>query len=312
MRLIPLAIGMLPVLFSQQAGAGQKTVTLFLDGARVEQELPASKGYLEVALPDNFTPGSLRVKALGGGTVLRVELVAAEEDRRRAGEIARLKERKGELQDRMAVLKRREDIFSAAAKSQSGKSPRKTKANPNPLGTLQQGTAFALNQMESVYRSKRKCQKAMDDVDRELAAAARGVASVRVWVAGGKARISYLLRDVSWTPRYDLRLQGEEGGELLLHARLPRLAKGVQYRVSRGTVAQDGAAEGVRGEYPTLSRHPLTLLPGSGKGNSASRFAFAAVEAGLPPGDAAVFWRGEYLGSGPFPGGGATEFSIGR
>ena len=311
MRRIPLALVVL-LLLCQQAVAGQKTVTLYLDAARVEQEAAARNGYLEVALPDNFTPGSLRVKALGGGTVLRVELVAAEQDRRRAGEIARLRERKGALQDRMALLKRREDIFSAAAKSQSGKSPRKTKANPDPVGTLQQGTAFALSQMESVYSSKRKCQKALDDVDRELSAAAKGVASARIWIAGGKARISYLLRDERWTPRYDLRLQGEGGGELLLHAKLPRPVKGVQYRVSRGTAAQDGSAEAVRGEYPTLSRYPLTLLPGSGKGNAASRFAFAAVEAGLPPGEAAVFWRGEYLGTGPFSGGGATELSIGR
>lgn len=312
MRLIPLATLVFSVLLSLEAGAGQKTVTLFLDGARVEQDFAAANGYLEVALPDNFMPGSLRVKALGGGSVLRVELVAAEQDRRRGGEIARLKERKGELQDRMSVLKRREDIFSAAAKSQSGKSPRKTKANPDPLGTLRQGTAFALNQMESVYRSKRKCQKELDEVDRRLSAAAKGVASARVWIAGGKARISYLLGDERWTPRYDLRVQEEGGGELLLHARLPHPVKGVQYRVSRGTVAQDGPAETVRGEYPTLSRYPLTLLPGSGSGNSARRFAFTAVEAGLPPGDAAVFWRGEYLGSGPFPGGGATEFSLGR
>lgn len=313
MRLIPLALGLLPVLVcQQQACAGQKTVTFFLDGARVEQELPVSNGYLEVALPDNFTPGSLRVKPMGGGAILRVELVPAAEDRRRAGEIARLKQRRGELQDRMAALSRREEIFSAAVRSQSGKTPRKTKANPDPLGTLQRGTDFALGQMESVYRSKRTCQKTLDEIERELAAAGKGVASAKIWIAGGKIRIGYFLRDQRWIPRYDLRFPGEGAGELLLHAKLPPLEKGVQYLVSRGTVAQQSAAEAVRGEFPTLSRYPLAMVTGSGEGEAAQRFVFAAVEPGLPPGDASVFWRGEYLGNGPFSGGGATEFSVGR
>lgn len=312
MRLIPIALGMLPVmLVCQQATAGQKSVTYFLDGARIEQELNASGGYLELALPDNFAPGSLRIKA-PGGSVLRVELVPAEQDRRRAAEIARLRERRGELQDRMAALTRREDIFSAAAKSQSGKAPRKTKANPDPVGTLQQGTEFALNQMEAVYRSKRKCRHALDSVERELAAAARGVASARIWVAGAKARVSYLVRDERWSPCYDLRLSGEGEGDLLLHAKLPQREKGVQYLVSRGTMAQAAAAEAVRGDFPTLARYPLTPAPGSGREQPASRLSFAAVAAGLPAGEASLFWRGEYLGAGPFAGGGATEFSIGR
>ena len=314
MRLILLAVAILfPLLVCRQAGGAQKSITFFLDGARVEQEMAVSNGYLELPLPDDLAPGSLRVKPVGGGTVLRVELVAAEQDRRRGGEIARLKERKGELQDRMEALSRREEIFSAAAKSQSGKAPRKTKANPDPVGTLQQGTEFALNQMEAVYRSKRKCRHALDAVERELSAAVRGVASARVWVAGGRAaRISFLVRDQRWTPCYDLRWSGEGAGELLLHAKLPQPEKGVLYLVSRGTAAQEGAAEAVRGDYPTLSRYPLTLVSGGEKTNPSSRFVFAAVEAGLPPGEAALFWKEEYLGSGPFTGGGATEFSIAR
>lgn len=313
MRLILLAVAILfPLLACRQAGAGQKSITFFLDGARVEQEMTASNGYLELPLPDNLAPGSLRVKPVGGGTVLRVELVAAEQDRRRAGEIAHLKERKGELQDRMEALSRREEIFSAAARSQSAKAPRKTKANPNPVGTLQQGTEFALNQMEAVYRSKRKCRHALDAVERELAAAVRGVASARVWMTGGRARISYLVRDQRWTPCYDLRWSGAAAGELLLHARLPQPEKGVQYLISRGTAAEERAAEAVRGDYPTLYRYPLTLVSDPEKVNPSSRFVFADVEAGLPPGEAALFWSGEYLGNGPFSGGGATEFSIAR
>ncbi|GFO64921.1 DUF4140 domain-containing protein [Geomonas paludis] len=309
MRLLPLALLLFPVLVSSPVLAGQKSVTLFLDGARVEQELAASGGYLELPLPDAFAPGSLRVKA-PGGTVQRVELVPAEQDRRRSAELARLRERRGELQDRMDALNRREEIFSAAAKSQSGKAPRKTKANPDPVVTLQQGTEFALNQMEAVYRSKRKCRLALDAVERELATASKGVASARIWVTGSKAQVSYLVSSERWTPSYDLRFSGEGGAELLLHAKLPQREKGVQYQVVRGTTAKPGAVEPVRGEFPVLARYPLAVTGAVGA-QPPERFAFAPVEAGLPPGEAALYWKGEYLGSAPFAGGGSTGFSLG-
>lgn len=312
MRFSPFALILLSLPLCGQALAGQKSVTYFLDGARVEQELSAANGYVELPLPDNFAQGSLRVKPASGGGVLRVELVTAQKERRRAGEIARLRERKAELQDRMAVLERREEIFSAAAKSQSGKAPRRTKTNPDPLGSLQQGTDFALNQMESVYRSKRKCRNNLEEVERQLAGAAKGVAAARIWLAGGKARVSYLLQDERWTPCYDLRVSGDGSGELLLHARLPRREKGVQYAVSRGTVAEAVKAQTVRGEYPTLSRYPLQAVVGAEKGSPPSRLSFTAVEAGLPPGEGALFWQGEYLGGGRFAGGGATEFSLAK
>ncbi|MBJ6802655.1 hypothetical protein [Geomonas propionica] len=310
MRLLPLAFVLLPILICQQAQAGPKSVTLFMDGARVEQELPAAGGFLELPLPDGFAAGSLRVKA-PGGIVQRVELVPAEQDRRRSGVLVRLRERRGELQDRMDALNRREEIFSAAAKSQSGKAPRKTKANPDPVVTLQQGTEFALNQMEAVYRSKRKCRLALDAVERELASAAKGVASARIWVTGNKARVSYVVGSERWTPSYDLRFSGEGGAELLLHAKLPPREKGVQYQVVRGTAAKPGAVEAVRGDFPILARCPLNISAAVGA-QPPERFSFAPVEAGLPPGEAALYWKGEYIGSAPFAGGGSTGFSLGQ
>jgi hypothetical protein len=312
MRLLQLCCGMLLLLVCHPAGAGQRSVTLYLDGARVEQEAQASNGYLEYALPDSYLPGSLRVKPLAGASVLRVELVSADRDRRRAREIGRLEERKCELQDRMQALASREAIFSAAVKSQSGKAPRKTKANPDPVSSLQQGTEFALAQLESVYRGRRKCQLSLDAVQAELASAKRGTAVARVWLSGARARLSYLTSGERWIPSYDFRWSGAATGELTLHARLPRAEKGVQYLVSAGTLAQGMAANAVRGDFPTLSRHPLTLTGAAGPEEPPLSFAFTAVEAGLPPGEAAAFWRGEYLGSGRFAGSGASEFSVGR
>ena len=312
MRLLPLCCGVLLLVTCRPAQAGPKSVTLYLDGARVEQEGAAAEGYLECALPDSLTPGSLRVKPLGGGFVLRVELVPADRDRRRAREIARLEERISELQDRMQALSRQEEIFSAAVKSQSGKAPRRSKTNPDPVNSLQRGTEFALSQLESVYRGKRKCRHSLDALALELAAARKGVAVARIWFSGGRARLSYLTSGAGWTPSYDLRWSGEATGELLLHAKLPPAEKGVQYLVSAGTMAQGAAAKAVRGDFPTLARYPLTLTRVTSSGEPPSSFAFTRVEAGLPPGEGAVFWRGEYLGSGHFTGAGAQEFSLAR
>jgi len=313
MRQIALVGSVLLVLLCQQAAAGQKSVTYYLDGARVEQDAAALNGYLEFQLPDSFVPGSLRVKPLGGATVQRVELVAADRDRRGARQIARLEERRGELQLRLQSLAGREEIFTAAAKAQSGKGVRKSKSNPDPMGSLQQGTEFALAQLDAVYRSRRKVQSALESVERELEAAGKNPARARIWLLGASARVSYLINDARWIPCYDFRWSGsDEPGALLLHARLPHPEKGVQYLVSSGTAAQGVAARPVRGAFPTLSSFPLTLRSGSRSDATPMTFAFDRVEGGLPPGEAAAFWRGEYLGSGRFPGGGASEVTVGQ
>lgn len=312
MQLIPFCCGMLLLFTCQPAAAGGRSVTLYLDGARVEQEAAAAGGYLEYPLPGAFIPGTLRVKPLGGGSVLRVELVPADQDRRRAREIARLEERASGLQDRMQALSRQKEIFSAAVKSQSGKAPRRTKANPDPVGSLQQGTEFALSQLESVYRGERTCRRALDALELELAAARKGAAVARIWLSGSRARLSYLTGGERWTPSYDFRWSGEAAGELLLHARLPSPEKGVQYLVSAGTLAQAAPAREVRGDFPTLARYPLTLAGTPGTQDPPGSFAFPPVGPGLPPGEAAAYWRGEYLGSGRFAGAGASEFSLAR
>ncbi|HWH69446.1 MAG TPA: DUF4140 domain-containing protein [Candidatus Sulfotelmatobacter sp.] len=310
MRLTPLLCALAIVAVAGPAAAAQKSVTLYLDGARVEQEARAVDGYLELPLPDAAIPGSLRVKPVGRGDVIRVEVVPAEQGRRKAREIARLEERKSELQDKLQALSLREEIFSSAVKLQSGKAPRKSKTNPDPLISLQQGTDFALSQLDAVIRDQRSCRLNLDAVDRKLAAAKKGSAVARIWLSGRRAKVSYDTGEVRWTPCYDLRWGGSADGELLLHARLPGREKGVLYQVSQGTVAEGVIPRPVRGDFPVLAKYPLLLQSGGQTGQPPRSFSFRAVEAALPPGDAAAFWRGEYLGSGRFSGGGATRFSI--
>jgi hypothetical protein len=310
MRLILAAASLLLFVMTHAATAAQKSVTLFLDGSRVEQELAAVRGYLEVPLPDSFTPGSLRVKPVGRGSVVRVELVSAESDRRHVKEIARLEQRKRELLERMQALSDREELFAAAAKSQSSRSPKKSKSNPDPLLSLRQGTDFALGRLESVTRGKRNCQQDLDAVERKLASAKKGTPLARIWITGSRASVSYLSGRERWTPCYDFRWGEDGGGELQLHARLPRAEKRVQYLVSNGTVAQGAAAKPVRGEFPLLSRYPLVLQGPLRPQDRPLSFAFNRVDAVLPPGEAAAYWRGEYLGRGNFKGADATELSI--
>ncbi|HJV35540.1 hypothetical protein [Geomonas sp.] len=311
MRPVPLLACLLVLAVCRPALAADKKVTFFLDGARLEEEVPAVKGYLEYWLPDSAVVSSLRVKPVATGKVLRVEVVPAERDRRRAREIAKLEERKSELKDRLETLSRQEEIFSAALKSQSGKAPRKSRTNPDPVQSLRDGTAFALGQLEAVYRGQRKCQRAIDDLDRKIAAARKGAALAKVWMTGTKVNVSCLIGDRRWSPGYDFRWSGDNGGELLLHARVPAPEKQVIYLVSNGTVSEDAPAVAVRGEYPVIARYPLTLQSGGRGKQRPISFTFKQIEASLPPGEASAFWEGEYLGSGKFSGGASSELSIG-
>ena len=308
MRLIPFICASL-LLFCQPLLAAQKSVTLYLDGARVEQDLVFRKQYLELPLPRNFVPGSLRVMPVKKGRVLRVE-VASRRDPQQTREIARLEERRRELRARLEALNAREEIFTAAAKTQSGKAPRASKLNPEPLVSLQQGTDFALSRLDTVLRSKQKVQAALEKVERDLAGVGNGTQQVRIWLSGKRARISYLVRGEQWSPCYDFRWSGRDAnGELLVHAKLPQPEQGVRYLVSNGKVAEGVPGQAVDGEFPTLSRHSLLLRTATRREAVPVSFTFDPVDPALPPGEAAVYWGGEYLGSAPFAGGGALDLS---
>ncbi|HJV65128.1 MAG TPA: hypothetical protein VJ550_05305 [Geomonas sp.] len=311
MRPIPLLASLLVVALCRPALAGATKIIFYLDGARVEDEVRTGKGMLEYQLPESALPSSLRVKPAGEGKLLRVELVPAGRDRRRSREMAALERRKGELQDRMQILSRREEIFAAALKSQSGKAPRKSRTNPDPVESLQQGTAFALGQLEAVMRSRQKCQRAIEELDRKLAAASKGAAMVRIWLTGRKATVSFLVANRQWTPSYHFRWSEDGSGELLLHAKLPAPEPKVLRLVSNGTVSQGAPARPVQGEYPLIARYPLTLQNGGRSQQRPTSFTFLPIEASLPPGEAAAFWQGEYLGSGRFSGGASSQFAIG-
>jgi hypothetical protein len=83
MRLIAVVTGIVFSLVCHTALAGQKSITCYLDGARVEQEATATKGYLEYALPESDDPG-----LVAGETGRRRERTQGGSGYRRAGPAA--------------------------------------------------------------------------------------------------------------------------------------------------------------------------------------------------------------------------------
>lgn len=307
----------LAVALSAPVGAAERGVTFYLDGALVESEAVARKGYLEVPLPGNLLPGSLRMSPLGRSEITRVDLVPGKSDPQAEKEAAGLAERKHLLADRLKALEARESVFMAAAKSQSSKAPRKTKTNPEPLASIRKGTEFAITQLEEVYRARRKAEGELASVDSRLASLKRkgsiGGSVARVWTSEkeGRVKVAYLLSGIGWTPRYDFRVADDGTVEASVLAELPPGGWN-RARVVLSTLAEalsplsQSAAEGgtkVAGfRFPLEKEHVtpgvLPFLTFSFRNTSRLR---------LPPGEATCFRKGEYLGKARFDGCGPGE-----
>ncbi len=314
------------MLLSSSAGAAERKVTLFLDAARVEEEAATSKGVVEISLPAGIQANSLRVRPLAGCDIARVEVSPAPSGKP-AKEEARLTEQREVLQARMKALDTREEIFTAAAKSQSGKAPRKTKTNPEPLTNIRRGTDFALAQLEEVYRLKRRTEKDLQGVDARLAALAKarntGAGVARVWLRTktGRVQVSYVRSDLSWKPAYDFRLAGNGRVTLIQRALLPALGKATALRVVAAPLASavgnDGRAVAVA-DYATVAeyRFPVEREEAVTAPQPSLLFTFRNQEGvSLPAGEASCYWRGEYLGAFAFAGalpGEAREVVCGR
>src|SRR5512140_1970872 len=108
---------------------------------------------------------SLRLKPVKSATITRVEFMAARADRKAEKELARLTGRKNALADRLQALEVKEEVFRSAAKSQSGKAPRSSKNNREPLENIRKGTEFALAQLEEVYTARRTAEKELKSVE---------------------------------------------------------------------------------------------------------------------------------------------------
>lgn len=306
-------LALLIVLASAPAHAAGRSITYYLDGARIEEESAAARGYLEIPLPASLVPDSLRIRPLAGSSIVRVEMQRARPTPKREKELGALMERKRRLEDRLRALEVREDIFKAAAKSQSSKAPRKTKTNPEPMETIRKGTEFAVAQLEEVYRARRSAEDGIKAVEARLATLKKeggvGGSVARVWV-GGKGRVaaSYLLQGSGWTPSYDFRLDGSGTMDVTLHALFPRSDKGTTVAVVAAPFAateKEAPRRTIAAPFgEVLTFHVPVVHEKSGQpGQEGMAFSFVnGAGAPLPPGEATIFRSGEYLGKAGFKG----------
>jgi len=302
------------VLFlAAPAAAAGRNVTLYLDGARVENEVSTVNGLMEVALPAAMQAGSLRIKPLGGGLIDQVDIVPARPDPKSIREMAKLVERRDVLRDRLHSLEAKEAVFKAAAKSQSSKAPRKTKTNPDPLTGVRQATEYAIAQLESVYRARRMAENDLNSIEARLTAiksAGNGsVAKVRLLRQKGRIAASYSRSDWKWIPFYDFRLNKAGEADVIIRAILPKMEKGVTVTVVAALLAEAADEKALSGparipspqlvafafpvEQEKFSSTPLSSISFSFRNSSIRR---------LPAGEASCYLRGEYMGKTAFSG----------
>lgn len=309
-----VCLTLLILLFATAVHAAvSRNITYYLDGARVDEETVATKGYAEIVLPAAAVPESLRIRPVGGGSILRVDIQNARTSPKYEKELQVLAERKRRLEDRLRALETREKIFTAAAKSQSSKAPRKTKGNPEPMVSIRKGTEFAVAQLEEVYRARRAAADGIRDVEARLSFLKKeadiGRRIARVWVSGrGRVAATYLVAGMAWTPAYDFRLDGTGGVGVTVRAVFPRPEQGTSVKVAAAPLATAGEetsrfpvaapfAEIMAFRCPVEQEKEGRLL------SEGTEFAFAnCASVFLPPGEATIFRLGEYRGKTSFGG----------
>jgi hypothetical protein len=311
--LIPLLA--LALLAAKATPAESRSVTFYSDGAVVELEATASKGSIEIALPASMIEGSLRIRPGSGTSLQRVDIVSARTDSGKGEkDLDALLEQRSRLGDRLQALATREEIFKSAAKSQSGKAPRKTKANPDPMQTIRQGTEFAIAQLEAVYTSRRKTEQEIRRIDSRIAAAknsGRGpenVARIHVSPARGKVTARYAMAGPGWTPRYEMHLDG--GGTALVHLSglFNDAFSGYLLQASPAPLAERDTARLFQVNAVPTARLASLRLPvaeehfGTGIQSSFSCVLKNSEQLNLPGGEANLYKSGEYVGRFRFEG----------
>lgn len=293
---------------STSSEAAQRQLTVFSDGTLAEIEAVASKGIAEVVLPTPIRENSLRVKPLDNASIEQVALLPFKMPANIQRELDQLTEQKQRLEDRLKALDTREDIFEAAAKSQSSKAPRKTKTNPDPLASVRQGTDFAIAQLEAVFTARRRAEQELKRIGNRIAqltkvAVGGPTARVTVSPANGRVRIAAVLDSSGWQPRYELRLDGSGTARLTQVAMADLPPSGFASRVTP-TALSDGMPQRTTPLLPGKTT-PLTTwqLPVSQQSFSAgplTRFSITlqnTTSHALSAGEATIYYLGEFLGT---------------
>lgn len=311
--IVPALILLLTAFDSARATA--KTVTFFSDGAMVEMVGAAVKGVAEIPIPAEMMEGTLRITPLDGAEIKRVDIVRVRLEEKQEKELALLHEQRNRMEDRLQALAVREEIFKSAAKSQSGKAPRKTKTNPDPMQAIRQGTDYAIAQLEAVYTAKRRSEQEIRRLDAKISSlrngitGAKSIAKVTLSSANGKIRARYAVSGQGWTPGYDLRFNNSDTADLILSGYIPNFGSGAQLAASTGRLADFNLAGTVPVTGGTgvvhLAKYRLPVSEVSFGEGFHNGFSCKLTNTGascLPAGTAALYHNGEYRGKFRFEG----------
>lgn len=312
-------------LFVMPAAAAN-TITFYRDGALHQQEAVAAKGIIEVPLAAGLLEHSLSITPAPGTTIIGVESVKSGSSSGGDSELETLTEQRRRLEDRLQALETREAIFTAAAKSQSGKAPRKTKANPDPMLTIRQGTDFAIAQLESVYTARRKTTHEIQKIDARLAAKkgrrpAENTLRITVSPPRGAVTLRYATAEQGWQPQYNLYLTGAATAKLQLSARIEGSLRGYQMRVSPVSLAESSGAETFTlqsGSSAPVATYHMPITEERSVVGIFNSFAGTITNNSphyLPGGDSGLFRNGVYLGKFRFEGissGRSRSISVGE
>ena len=299
--------------FTATSASAENKITFYRNGALLQQEAVAVKGVIDIPLAAALLDHTLTVVPAPGTTLLGVETRKIKSGVTSDKELEMLTEQRRRLEDRLQALDTRETIFTSAAKSQSGKAPRKTKSNPDPLQAIRQGTDFAIAQLETVYTARRKTTQEIHKIDVRIATARKGnrpaESTVRITVTPprGKVILRYATAERGWQPLYNIHLAGDGTAQLQLSAKVAGSMRGHQVRVSLGTLAESARAE----TFPAQSngavladyRFPVTEERyAEGIFNGFSGMIANTSPHYLPAGEAVLFRSGAYMGKFRFEG----------
>lgn len=292
------------------AASAANSITLYRDGALYQQDAVAVKGTVDIPLAAGVIEQTLAMIPAAGTTILNVETEQYRSSGKADKTVEALTEQRRRLEDRLRALETREAIFTAAAKSQSGKAPRKTKANPEPLKSIRQGTDFAIAQLESVYAARRTTQEELKKIDARLAAkkgnrTAESFIRVTVTPARGKVTLRYATSERGWLPQYRLSRRDDGAAELQLSARITANRPGFQTSVSTATLAESGIAAtfAAHSANSVLTSYRLPLTDEQFSDGIFKHFSATITNSTpqyLPAGDSTLFRNGTYLGKFSF------------
>lgn len=301
------------VIFLASSVSAENKITFYRDGALLQQEASAIKGTIDISLPPGLLEHTLKIIPAPGTKILTVETRKTATGSIIDKEQEMLAEQRRRLEDRLQALETREAIFTSAAKAQSGKAPRKSKTNPDPMQRIRQGTDYAIAQLEAVYTARRKTTQEIQRIGARLVSAAKSSrsagSSVRITVTPplGRVTLRYATGEQGWQPQYNLHPAGDGTARLQLSARTTGDGRGRQVRVSTGSLAESTSAASfpIQIGGTVLAAYLLPMTDeryAEGIFNSFSGMITNSTPQYLPPGESGLYRDGTYLGKFRFDG----------